>query len=53
MTAEAAQEWLEPLDWIETDALTSEVSVEEISDLGGATWTRLLARLRTLTGESG
>lgn len=43
MSAEPAQEWLEPLDWIENDELPPDV--EEISELGFAAWTRLLARL--------
>jgi hypothetical protein len=54
MNAEAAEEWLEPLDWIEPDAVSvdaprPEMSVERISELGLAAWTRLSARLRNAT----
>jgi hypothetical protein len=45
MSAEPAVEWLEPLDWIETDELPPEI--KEISELGFAAWLRLLARLRS------
>jgi hypothetical protein len=54
MSAEAAEEWLEPLDWIEdnaasVDAPSSETRVERTNELGFAPWARLLARLRTAT----
>jgi hypothetical protein len=49
MSRDVTEEWLEPLDWIEADAsanpLTSDPSVNEISERGFAAWTRLLARL--------
>ena len=44
MSAEPAVEWLEPLDWIETDELPPEI--REISELAFAAWLRLVARLR-------
>ena len=44
---EPAVEWLEPLDWIEPNALPPEI--DEISAGGRAAWTRLLARLRSET----
>jgi hypothetical protein len=43
----AAEEWLEPLDWIETDELPPEI--REISELGFAAWLGLLARLDSET----
>jgi hypothetical protein len=51
MPAEAFQEWLEPLDWIEPDAPVdgqrSHESAEGLSDLGVAAWSRLLDWLRS------
>jgi hypothetical protein len=47
MSAEWAQEWLEPLDSIEGDELPPDI--EDISELGFAAWTRLLARLNNAT----
>lgn len=51
MSADAFQEWLEPLDWIEPDAPVegqrSHVPAEKLSDLGVAAWSRLLDWLRS------
>jgi hypothetical protein len=47
MSAESAVEWIEPLDWIETDELPPEI--REISELGFAAWLALLARLDSET----
>jgi hypothetical protein len=46
--SEAAEEWLEPLDWIEADAPVEAASIEEISERGFAAWSRLLARLHSV-----
>lgn len=53
MSRQVAEEWLEPLDWIETstpvDALISDTSVEETSERRVAARSPLLARLRSAT----
>jgi hypothetical protein len=48
MTLEA-EEWLEPLEWIEDDdpgdVLPFDGSIESIAERGLAVWSRLVARL--------
>jgi hypothetical protein len=48
-----AEEWLEPLDWIESDASVEAASIEEISERGFAAWSRLLARLQISVAQHG
>jgi hypothetical protein len=52
MTLEA-EEWLEPLDWIDDadpgDALPFDRSIESIAERGVAAWSRLVARLDSET----
>lgn len=48
MTLEA-EEWLEPLDWIDPDEFVEAAPIEEISERGFAAWSQLVARLRSET----
>jgi hypothetical protein len=47
MSAAPAEEWLEPVDWIELDPVPPEI--EEISRRGFSAWLQLLARLHSET----
>ena len=49
MSQQTAEEWPEPLDWIEEGTPAEATSIEEIREDVVAAWSRLLARLRNAT----